>query len=41
MTYNREIMGGRVNKWPMRLLATVTVLVTFAASIGLIVTWII
>jgi NRAMP (natural resistance-associated macrophage protein)-like metal ion transporter len=41
MTNDRRIMGGRVNSRPINVLGWVTTAVVFAASIGLVITWIV
>jgi Mn2+/Fe2+ NRAMP family transporter len=41
MTNNRAIMGEQVNSRAMNLLGWITVAAIFAASIGLVVTWLV
>src|SRR5262249_16949712 len=41
MTNNRQIMRQWVNRPTMNMLASITLVAIFAASIGLIVTWVI
>ncbi|HPQ17357.1 MAG TPA: divalent metal cation transporter, partial [Bryobacteraceae bacterium] len=40
MTNNKAIVGGRVNSRAMNVLGWITTIATFAASIGLLITWI-
>jgi Mn2+/Fe2+ NRAMP family transporter len=39
ITNNRRIMGDKVNSLPLNILSCATVIVIFAASIGLVITW--
>jgi Mn2+/Fe2+ NRAMP family transporter len=39
ITNNRRLMGDKVNSLPLNILSCATVIVIFAASIGLVVTW--
>ncbi|WP_439408263.1 NRAMP family divalent metal transporter [Bradyrhizobium sp. DASA03076] len=39
ITNNRRIMGDKVNSLPLNILSCATVIVIFAASIGLVMTW--
>ncbi|CDX22626.1 hypothetical protein MPLB_2410102 [Mesorhizobium sp. ORS 3324] len=39
MTNNREIMGEAVNSRGMNILGSVTTVATFAASVGLVASW--
>lgn len=41
MTNNKTIMGERVNSRPMNVLGWITTIATFAAGIGLLITWIV
>jgi len=41
MTHNPLIMGRQVNGWIINILGSITTIAIFAASIGLIISWII
>jgi Mn2+/Fe2+ NRAMP family transporter len=41
LTNTRAIMGARVNGRPINVLGWATTLATFAASVGLLITWLI
>jgi Mn2+/Fe2+ NRAMP family transporter len=41
MTNNPLIMGRQVNGWIINILGSITTIAIFAASIGLIISWII
>jgi Mn2+/Fe2+ NRAMP family transporter len=41
MTNNREIMGDRVNGTAINILGWITTIAIFAATLGLVITWIV